>query len=51
MKQPTPSPDWPESWCISYNYDLLELFGGQAHHRGYAYAYAARRQHTQHRAD
>jgi 2-polyprenyl-3-methyl-5-hydroxy-6-metoxy-1,4-benzoquinol methylase len=45
MKRPTPTQAWPDSWRESYEYDGLELFG-EAHHPGYAYAYAARRRHT-----
>jgi len=27
MKEPAPSPDWPESWKYSYGYDKEEVFG------------------------
>jgi 2-polyprenyl-6-hydroxyphenyl methylase/3-demethylubiquinone-9 3-methyltransferase len=36
---------WPESWKYSYPYDLQEIYG-EIKSRGYAYAYAARRQQT-----
>lgn len=37
--------DWPESWKLSYRYDLMELWG-DTRHCGYAYAYANRRRAT-----
>src|SRR5205085_10974422 len=36
---------WPESWKLSYAYDLEEVYG-EATHRGYANAYRERRRHT-----
>lgn len=36
---------WPESWKYSYPYDRMELYG-ETTHRGYAYAYDARRRNT-----
>ncbi len=41
MKQPTYSPDWTESWKLSYHYDLLEFFGDTSD-LGYSYAYQRR---------
>jgi 2-polyprenyl-6-hydroxyphenyl methylase/3-demethylubiquinone-9 3-methyltransferase len=38
-------PDWAESWKVSHQYDLMELWG-DTRHRGYAYAYANRRRAT-----
>lgn len=45
MKPLELQPDWPESWKLSYRYDLMELWG-DIRHRGYAYAYANRRRAT-----
>lgn len=45
MKQPTPSPVWPQSWRTSYDFDLQEVYG-QVKDKGYAYAYASRRAHA-----
>jgi 2-polyprenyl-3-methyl-5-hydroxy-6-metoxy-1,4-benzoquinol methylase len=45
MKPITPAQDWQPSWISSYQYDLLEVYGG-LHHRGYAYAYDNRRRET-----
>jgi 2-polyprenyl-3-methyl-5-hydroxy-6-metoxy-1,4-benzoquinol methylase len=36
---------WPESWKLSYAYDLEEVYG-EITHRGYAGAYRERRRHT-----
>jgi 2-polyprenyl-6-hydroxyphenyl methylase/3-demethylubiquinone-9 3-methyltransferase len=36
---------WPESWKLSYAYDLEEVYG-EITHRGYAAAYRERRRHT-----
>jgi 2-polyprenyl-6-hydroxyphenyl methylase/3-demethylubiquinone-9 3-methyltransferase len=36
---------WPESWRLSYAYDLEEVYG-EITHRGYAGAYRERRRHT-----
>ncbi len=44
MKKVSPKDDWPESWKSSYQYDLLEIYGGTTN-RGYAHAYASRRKH------
>jgi 2-polyprenyl-3-methyl-5-hydroxy-6-metoxy-1,4-benzoquinol methylase len=41
--RPTPSPDWPESWNISYHFDGFELWGERKANPGYATAYAQRR--------
>jgi 2-polyprenyl-3-methyl-5-hydroxy-6-metoxy-1,4-benzoquinol methylase len=40
-----PTPHWHPTWLASYQYDLLEIYGGR-HHRGYAYAYDNRRRRT-----
>ena len=45
MNVVTPKESWPPSWRLSYQYDLLEIYG-HLHHRGYAYAYATRRAKT-----
>lgn len=45
MKQPAPSPAWPQSWRTSYSFDLQEVYG-QVTDKGYAYAYASRRAHA-----
>lgn len=45
MKQPTPTPEWPDSWKSSYEYDKMEVFGADGV-RGYIYAYETRRRHT-----
>lgn len=45
MRKPCYSDNWPASWKLSYNYDLLEAYGA-ATLNGYAYAYANRRHHT-----
>lgn len=45
MRRPTPAAGWPDSWRLSHEYDRLEVYG-ERHHRGYAYAYAARWTHT-----
>ncbi|MBD1834035.1 methyltransferase domain-containing protein [Cyanobacteria bacterium FACHB-472] len=45
MKKVQPQDSWCESWKYSYPYDLLEIYGDMSY-RGYAYAYANRRQHT-----
>ena len=41
MKKPKFDPTWPESWKLSYQYDLEEVFD-EVTNRGYVYAYAAR---------
>jgi 2-polyprenyl-6-hydroxyphenyl methylase/3-demethylubiquinone-9 3-methyltransferase len=43
MRKPEPRDDWPESWKLSYHYDLLEVFGEGHRSPGYARAYASRR--------
>lgn len=45
MKQIALDEKWPDSWKYSYAYDLMELHGDVSH-RGYAYAYDARRRNT-----
>ncbi len=45
MKKPQFAPTWPESWKLSYQYDLEEVFGEVAN-LGYAYAYARRMDET-----
>jgi 2-polyprenyl-3-methyl-5-hydroxy-6-metoxy-1,4-benzoquinol methylase len=45
MKTVVPADDWQSSWLSSYRYDRLEIYG-DLHHRGYAYAYDARRRET-----
>jgi 2-polyprenyl-3-methyl-5-hydroxy-6-metoxy-1,4-benzoquinol methylase len=45
MKTVTPAQSWQPSWLSSYQYDLLEIYGGM-HRRGYAYAYDNRRTET-----
>ncbi|NEO44550.1 methyltransferase domain-containing protein [Moorena sp. SIO3I6] len=45
MKTITFQDNWLESWKYSYPYDLMEIYGDMSY-RGYAYAYANRRQHT-----
>jgi len=45
MKRVRVDKNWPESWQYSYNYDLMEIYG-DLNNRGYAYAYANRRQRT-----
>lgn len=41
MKRVYPSPEWPESWKTSYEYDLLEIYGGKSS-LSYACAYQKR---------
>jgi len=41
MKRVYPSPEWPESWKTSYEYDLLEIYGGKSS-LGYTCAYQKR---------
>jgi len=41
MKRIYPSPEWPESWTTSYEYDLLEIYNKKTS-LGYAYAYEKR---------
>lgn len=44
MHEPIPQHDWPESWKLSYQYDLNEVFGrGADSDPRYAYAYRLRR--------
>jgi 2-polyprenyl-6-hydroxyphenyl methylase/3-demethylubiquinone-9 3-methyltransferase len=38
MKKPTLLSSWPESWKVSYNYDLMEAFGEKTY-PAYFYAY------------
>ena len=45
MKRLNIKETWPDTWKYSYPYDLQEIWG-EIQHRGYAYAYAARRQKT-----
>ena len=45
MKRVQFSEAWPESWKVSYAYDLVEVYGERGR-RGYTYAYAERRQRT-----
>ena len=45
MRRVRPQERWPESWKLSYVYDLEEVYG-EISNRGYAYAYRERRQHT-----
>ncbi|HEY9810714.1 MAG TPA: methyltransferase domain-containing protein [Halomicronema sp.] len=45
MKKIVWQDNWPDSWKYSYGYDLLEIYGEMSN-RGYAYAYANRRQQT-----
>ena len=45
MKQVCFQENWPSSWKGSYSYDLEEVYG-KVTHRGYAYAYHNRRNHT-----
>ena len=45
MRRVYPKTNWPETWKISYSYDLDEVYS-QFTHLGYAYAYDNRRRHT-----
>lgn len=45
MRKPVFSADWPDTWKVSYQYDLEEIYGPITC-RGYAYAYANRRRET-----
>jgi 2-polyprenyl-3-methyl-5-hydroxy-6-metoxy-1,4-benzoquinol methylase len=45
MRHPSPQVDWPDSWKVSYRFDLEEVFD-QVTNRGYAYAYQVRRSKT-----
>ncbi len=45
MKVVDLQPHWPESWQMSHRFDQLEVYG-QLSDRGYAYAYANRREVT-----
>ena len=45
MRTLVPAREWHPTWLASYQYDLLEIYGGR-HHRGYAYAYDIRRRRT-----
>lgn len=45
MKQIACQDSWPESWKLSYRFDLEEIWG-RISNRGYAYAYETRRQQT-----
>lgn len=41
MRKPTPAPDWPASWKLSYQFDLVEVFGERAD-PGYTWSYRER---------
>jgi 2-polyprenyl-6-hydroxyphenyl methylase/3-demethylubiquinone-9 3-methyltransferase len=41
MKRIYPNREWPESWKLSYDYDLLEIYGDKSS-LGYVYAYQKR---------
>ncbi len=43
MKRPTPTEAWPESWKMSYRFDLLEVYD-EPSSLGYVYAYQVRKQ-------
>ena len=45
MKKPQFDPAWPDSWKLSYKYDLEEVFGEFTNY-GYVYAYARRMAET-----
>lgn len=45
MKKPIYSDQWQESWKLSYEYDLVEVYGSKAS-LGYTYAYKNRQKHT-----
>lgn len=45
MIHPTPDATWPESWKLSYSYDLMEVFGCSGD-RGYAAIYRDRQRRT-----
>lgn len=45
MIHPKPTSDWPESWKLSYSYDLLEVFGG-VEDPGYSAVYRDRQHRT-----
>jgi SAM-dependent methyltransferase len=45
MKPPEPSADWPDSWKLSFKYDLLELYGKDSR-SAYALSYRQRWRHT-----
>lgn len=45
MNRPAYDPKWPDSWKLSYTYDLLEIFDDRSQ-RGYTYAYENRRDVT-----
>jgi 2-polyprenyl-3-methyl-5-hydroxy-6-metoxy-1,4-benzoquinol methylase len=45
VKRVAPTEGWPESWRRSYEHDRLEIYD-ELDHKGYAYAYANRREHT-----
>lgn len=45
MRRVTPEAAWPDSWKLSYAFDLEEVYG-EVTSRGYAYAYATRRRKT-----
>jgi 2-polyprenyl-6-hydroxyphenyl methylase/3-demethylubiquinone-9 3-methyltransferase len=42
MKRVVSEPGWPDSWKLSYSYDLLEVYGSREN-LGYSYAFARRR--------
>lgn len=45
MKRVVPQDNWPDSWKLSYQYDLLEVFGCEPK-SAYSRAYARRRDQT-----
>jgi 2-polyprenyl-6-hydroxyphenyl methylase/3-demethylubiquinone-9 3-methyltransferase len=45
VRRPHYSDEWPASWKLSYNYDLLEVYGAPTS-KGYSNAYDNRRRHT-----
>ncbi|MBC7405385.1 MAG: methyltransferase domain-containing protein [Cytophaga sp.] len=45
MKNIIPKSNWPESWKLSYAYDLEEIYGKPSN-LGYVYAYKNRQRHT-----
>lgn len=46
MRRVTYSDNWPDNWKLSYQFDLLEVYGDTSHYRGYSYAYQQRRRVT-----
>jgi len=45
MKKVNYQDNWPDSWKLSYNFDLIEIYGDKSS-SGFAYAYTNRRKHT-----